>query len=81
MYIFVERHNDGSWWWHSYMGYAQSEEEAEEIFSRFFWYDIKRPHKILAVENHFPESGKDTSWFSRDLKHFFEHYTLKEHTI
>ena len=46
MYSLLEQHNDGSWWYHPGWTF-KSEKEAEEKFKKSFWWDEKRPHKII----------------------------------
>ena len=46
MYSLIERHLDGSWWYHP--GHTfDTPEEAEECFKRSFWWDLERPHKVI----------------------------------
>lgn len=58
MYSYLEKHNDGSWWYHrrSY----ETKEEAEESFRKSFWWDIDRKHKIIKHNEQFPDMTLST---------------------
>lgn len=46
MFSILERHNDGSWWYHPGMTFG-TPEECEERFRSSFWWDLDRPHKVI----------------------------------
>lgn len=53
MYSYLERHNDGSWWYHRCS--FNTKEEAEESFRKSFWWDAEREHKIIKHDEPFPD--------------------------
>lgn len=53
-YSVLERHNDGSWWYHP--GFTRhTVEEAELKFAHSFSWDLSRPHKIFRHEKPLPQ--------------------------
>ena len=82
-YIFVEQHDNGDWWFHPRNGYYTTEQAAEDSFSKSFWWDNKRPHKVLKVECHFPNGyyGDWNSWYSRDCVTFTQDIMEYKHSI
>lgn len=73
-YIFVERHNNGDWWFHPRCGYYRTKRQAEKAFKSHFGYDSTRPHKILKLTKAFPSGyeGDWQSWVTSDLEHFIQ---------
>lgn len=46
MYSLLERHADGSLWYHPGHTFA-TPEEVEADFKRTFWWDLDRPHLVF----------------------------------
>lgn len=78
-FIIVEQHIDGAWWFHPATGYYASREEAEEGFLKWFWYDKKRTHQILGIQEKFPEGH--ISWYSTDLVNFAQNQSYKTYVV
>ena len=49
LYSLLERHNDGSWWYHPGWTF-DTPEKAEEHFKEVFQFDPTRPHKVFKHE-------------------------------
>jgi len=82
-YIFVEQHDNGNWWFHPRHGYFKTKLGAKRLFKRSFWWDLKRPHKILKITKKFPAGyyGEWCSWYSQDLENFTQDKTEYKHSI
>ena len=82
-YICVERHFNGDWWYHPIMGYHKNPLRAIGKAKRVFWYDPKRPMKILKIKHRFPkiEGKENKSWFSKDCKNFYMDIYFINHRI
>lgn len=82
-FIFVERHDNGDWWFHPRNGYFRTKRGAEKGFKRSFWWDLNRPHKILKIPHKFPVgyNGEWNSWYSRDCVTFTQDKMEYKHSI
>lgn len=56
MYSLLERHVDGSWWYHPGMTY-DTREECEKRFKRSFWWDLGRQHTVLEHTQPLPQQS------------------------
>ena len=63
MYSYLEKHNDGSWWYHK-ESYA-TKEEAENSFNKSFWWDKNREHVI--IKHYKPLPNMTLSTFNGNL--------------
>ena len=60
----LEKHNDGSWWYH-YRSFTDKK-KAEEYMKGWIWWDKERPKMIIAHKEALPD---ETMW-TYDFKKF-----------
>ena len=61
----LEKHIDGSWWYHSGCTF-DSISEVESCFERMFWWDLKRQHTCFIHQTPLPQE----SCCTKDFKTF-----------
>lgn len=76
-YSLIERHDDGSWWYH--LRTFTDKEEAEAYLKKWIWWDEGREKMVFEHKDSIPQ---ETLW-SYDLKHFYtiageQLFTVKE---
>lgn len=71
-YSLIEKHTDGSWWYHG--DTFASHREAEKGLEMFVYWDKQRVKRIFAHKNPFPVLGEKT-FCSRNLVIWADSYS------